>query len=164
MKLTAFFVLCSSLVALRVESAVCAAGVTTAEVASISDVLNLRSALNCTGGGVFDVAWYGTVAVNDTFYVPDGTDMTVTGYSSSSALDQDAGPTATVEGGYRTSFGLFRLSNNSVLSLNNLVLNGGYSTDVGGAIAALGASINIVDCTFRGNKADAGENDFVLVV
>lgn len=120
---------------------------------SSSDLQDLRSALNCTGAGQFDVVWFGTVAVDDTFYVPDGSDLAVTGFSSSSTLD----------GGHRTPFGFFRLHNNSALSLNNLVLNGGYSASYGGAVSAWGEglapgpisnTINIVDCTFRDNTAE----------
>lgn len=163
MRLGAFVALVSSLAAPPVESAACAAGVTSLEVYSSSDLQDLRAALDCTGGGRFDVAWFGTVAVDDTFYVPDGSDLTVTGSISNSTLD----------GGHRTPSGFFRLYNNSALSLNNLVLVGGYSTSHGGAVSAWGEgvspgpianTINIVDCTFRNNIAESGEKLFVPCV
>lgn len=171
-----FVVLVSSLAAPhQVHAAACAAGVTTLEVSSSSDVQSLRAALNCTGGAVIDVAWHGAVAVSDTFYVPDGSNLTVTGFSSGSALDGGSGPTATIDGGHRTPSGFFRLYNNSVLSLSNLVLDGGYSTSHGGAVGAYdediappGAIVNIVDvvdCTFYNNTAEAsGESGVARIL
>lgn len=170
LRLDILILLVSSRVAPQVESAACAAGIITLEISSSSDLENLHSVLDCTGGGVFDVSWYGTVAVNDTLYVPDGSDLTVTGFSSRSTLDEGSNPTATIDGGHRTPFGFFCLYNNSALTLNNLVLDGGYSTSNGGAVGALEEDldpgpiarfVNIVDCTLHNNTAESFGEGFV---
>lgn len=132
----------------------------TIEVSSTADAQHLSDALTCTGGGVFDVIWYGSVSINQTIEVPDGISLTITGsgFSSSLPLDRSAS-TATILGVKSTSqTGMFHVSGASTLNLDNLVLQGGYSDDNtgAGAVKAQGASgviqtVNVTDCHFKDN-------------
>lgn len=133
------------------------------DVNSTSDAEALVEALDCTGGGVFNVAWYGSVATNQTFHVTAGVSLIITGTNSSLfALDGHEGK-ATIAGDKITSqSGIFSLSADSSLTLDNLVLQGGKpAIDYGGgAIDAQGSAdanttVNVIDCLFTRNTGNS---------
>ncbi|CAB1102169.1 unnamed protein product [Ectocarpus sp. CCAP 1310/34] len=133
-----------------VESAACAAGVVQADVTSAADAEALVSMLSCTGGGVFDVQWTGSVPIAEPFNVSGGSSLTVTG-ASSSVLDDNSSGVAVVDG--QGNDGIFDVSGASTLSLNNLILAGGNSSTDGGAIHVTGADVFVTDCGFQNNSA-----------
>lgn len=153
------FSVAASLFPSGVDSAQCA-DTQTIEVASTADAWHLSDALNCTGGGVFDVTWYGSVSINETIQVSDGISLTVSGsgFSSKPPLDGDA-PTATIVGVKSTSeTGIFHVSGASSLTLDNLVIKGGRSnhTTGAGAVRAKGSAgviptVSVIDCHFMDN-------------
>lgn len=131
-----------------------AGGVNEVEVWSASDAQGLLDLLAYYRGGAIDVTWHGRVSVNDTFYVLDGTFLTVTGVhdasSSSTSIgsgdenvaDDSTAGAAVIDGGYNTSFGVFCVHNGSTLSLDNMVLEKGHSVQGG---AALSAGVEVFD-------------------
>lgn len=135
-----------------VESAACAAGIIQADVTSAADAEGLVSILSCTGGGVFDVQWTGSVPIAEPFNVSGGSSLTVTG-APSSVLDGNSSGVAVVDG--QGNDGIFDVSGASTLSLNNLMLAGGNSSTDGGAIHVTGADVFVTDCGFQNNSATA---------
>ncbi|CAM9198733.1 unnamed protein product [Ectocarpus sp. 8 AP-2014] len=148
------------------------------DVSTPDEAQELVCALNGTGGGVFYVSWRGRVAINETFFVPKGSSLIVTGASGASpgggnALDViDAEGTTTIfsvvgDGDPASSFprtpagdSRFRYGAPS-LTLVNMVLTGGMhpfhpgrqDDGGGGAIRALGAGVSTYNCTFRNNSS-----------
>lgn len=144
-----------------VESAECSN--TQMDVNSTADAEALVEALDCTGGGVFKVAWHGSVATNQTFHVTEGVSLTITGKQTSmSALDGHEGK-ATIAGDNITSqSGIFSISAASTLTLDNLVVQGGKpAIDYGGgAVDAQGSAdanttVNVIDCLFTHNTGNS---------
>ena len=99
----------------------------------------LAAATNCSGG-YFEVEWRGSVVVNRTIYIADGTMMNVTG----------ADPSAVMNG--NGSSQLFYVTNAS-LYLDSVGIIFGSSRN-GGAIAAVGSSLILTQTSFSGNHAD----------
>ena len=129
------------------------------DVVSTADAEALEETLKCTGGGEFNVAWYGRVTIQRAFEVAGGISLNVTGnYDSGLSID-DVRRTATIVGdrmNLRT--GMFLVSGASSLTLNNLVLQGGYSDTPyrAGAVEAQGTgdgkqTVNVFDCQFEDN-------------
>lgn len=154
-----------------VVSISCATSATVMTVASAADVQKLAAALECTGGGVFDVTWIGSIVIGDIIEVSGGSNLTVVGSGSpTSALNtESAGKNgaAVIDGGEIS--GIFNVSGPSTLNLYNLVLQGGNST-YGGAITgdffispnvSGGVTITAIDCSFLNNYASVkgGENN-----
>ena len=83
------------------------------DVATTDEARNLATALNCSGRGTFDVLWEGTVIVNETITLTDGSVVTVTGVGSGAIAD----------GGGITQ--LFTVSN-ATLYLADIGLENGY--------------------------------------
>lgn len=143
-----------------VESAPCAADVTEMGVTSTAGVQDVVDALNCTGGGMFNVTWYGTVAVEQTIEVTGGSQLTVEQASSDFSGD-DLDGVAVLDGGNLS--GIFYVSGGSMLTLVELVITGG-SSDLGGAVAAVSSSslemetnkVTAVDYVFMANIASIG--------
>lgn len=146
-----------------VDSAPCAASVTEMDVASTADVETLTEALTCTGGGIFNVTWHGTVTVPQMINVTGGSHLTVAQarLDSPSSTGEGLDENAVIEAG--TSSSLFLVSGGSVLTLVNLELRGGSSFK-GGAVAAVSDSaleldsnrLTAVGCTFTANTATVG--------
>lgn len=128
-------------------------------VTSTADAQDLSDALNCTGGGNFNVTWYGSVAITQTFEVADGISLNVTGSNRSSMALDDGIPPATIRGNELSSdVGMFYVSGASTLTLDNMVLQGVYSEKRrgSGAIEAQGSvnahlTVNVIDCLFTDN-------------
>ena len=136
------------------ETAPCSYHPVAVNVNSTSGVQGLINEINCTGEGVFDVTWYDTVQIEQTIAVSDQKSVTVTGSNSPTASTGESDPdepVATIDGGNTT--GLFRVSDGSILTLNNVVLNGGYSEDNGGAVTVSFGSLNVFGCAFANNQA-----------
>ena len=137
-------------------------------VSTPDEAQKLVRALNCTGGGIFEVTWSGRVPISETFVVPNGSSLTITGAEGASPVGGndvdviDAGGTTQIFsliGDDRddfkpspwTSFDSHThttssFSTSGALNLANLVLTGGQR-----GIQAFGSGVNIYNCTFRNN-------------
>lgn len=100
----------------------------------------LAKAVNCSGG-TFDVKWHGSILIDRTISIPEGTTVTVTGEGSG----------AEVKGGGKER--LFTVQN-AALHINGLVLIGGNAT-YGGAIAATHSNISFNHTSFIANIASS---------
>ena len=136
------------------ETAPCSSDPVAVNVNSTSGVQGLINEINCTGEGFFDVTWYGTVQIEQTIVVSDQKSVTITGSNSPTASTGESDPdepVATIDGGNTTE--LFWVSDGSILTLNNLVLNGGYSESNGGGVTVSSGSLNVFGCAFANNQA-----------
>lgn len=123
-------------------------------VTSTAKAAELATALNCSGGGSFDVLWEGSVFVQETLALTDGIEVTITG----------VGLDATADGNGATQ--LFTVVN-STLNLADIALQNGdgfsgdntLSSNNGGAIWASGPN-SVVSCSgttsFISNSASNG--------
>ena len=109
-----------------------------------TDVVTLRSVLNCTGGGEVQVDWAGRVAVDTPIAVLEGTFLSVTGDDSFAEVRPDS----SLADGTR----LFEVSQGSGLTLTRLTLSRG-SAGNGGAVFSQYANLTLKNCTFKGNVA-----------
>lgn len=119
------------------------------DVTTTAEATELATALNCSGGGSFDVLWEGTVLVEETFALTDGIVVTIAG----------VGLGAIVDGNGITQ--LFTVAN-STLNLADIGLANGHSSLAfkhGGAIWAAGVD-SVVACSgtiaFSSNSAYKG--------
>lgn len=113
-------------------------------VEDTAGAFRLAQAVNCSGGS-FDVAWIGSVVVEESIHVLEGTTLNVTG---------SADGTSVVDGGGQTS--LFKVDRGGgALHLSDLTVANG-NAEVGGALLAVGAIITLNDCMFLGNAAGTG--------
>lgn len=103
--------------------------------------LLLAQAVNCSGG-VFNVSWVGSVTVEETIRVCDGTVLSVEGAP-------DGGSPFFVNGAGEVS--LFHASGGT-LRLSGLSLVDGVGED-GGAIHVVDSELTLERCTFSGNNA-----------
>ena len=135
------------------ETAPCSSDPVAVNVNSTSGVQGLINEIS-TGEGFFDVTWYDSVQIEQAIVVPAQKSVTITGSNSPTASTGESEPNepvATIDGGNTT--GLFRVSDGSILTLNNVVLNGGYSEDNGGAVTVSFGSLNVFGCAFANNQA-----------
>ena len=132
------------------EPGVCPAGTISMNVATISELQTLMTAIKCTGEGVFNVTWIGRVPLVEAIDLRDGKNLTVTG--SISALADFS--SAVIDAGGAT--GIFTVYNESMLSLNSLVLQGGSSTNGTAVDARLSSSVIVHDCVFTNFVATNG--------
>lgn len=152
------------LIPAAVKAIFCDTHITKKNVTTTVEAHELVSALKCTGDGVFDVTWIGSVAINQRIDVSDGISLSISGFDSSSTVLGDDGPVISdAEVDARGSTGIFSVSGGSTLSLTSLTLRGGSSED-GGAVHVENPSpnsittspidtINAVDCKFFHNSA-----------
>ena len=139
-------------------------------VTDTAGVQDLVEALNCTGGGTFNVTWYGTVNVEQPIKVTGGSHLTVAQASSHSSrfAEHDFDQAAVIDGG--NSSGIFHVLDKSTLTLVKLELVGG-NAGVGGAVAAISSSsldidsniVTAVDCVFTGNAATYAGGEGLLM-
>lgn len=148
------------------QSAPCSSSPVTMDVATAADVQGLTANMTCTGEGVFDVTWYGSLGIEQTLVVSGQKSVHITGSSnlSTSTANPDPNePDAIINGGKTTR--IFLVSNGSTLTLNNLVVNGGYSEESGGGVAVLSsASLNVSGCAFTNNRAATSGGEAVICV
>ncbi|CAM9774589.1 unnamed protein product [Ectocarpus sp. 6 AP-2014] len=117
-------------------------------VGDSEQALALALAVNCSGGS-FEVEWVGTVVVNETIFVADGTVLTITGA---------AGSNAALDGNSATR--LFTVVN-AALHVSGINISHGASIS-GGAIAAGGSTLTFNQTKFIGNVA-SGNGGAVFV-
>lgn len=135
-------------------SAQSACGATQIEPIRVQDTAGvdiLRTAVNCTGGGVVEADWVGVIQVDAPITVGDGTFLSVTGGET---------VVAGVHGGGSPTR-LFKVSSGASLTLTGLKMSGG-SADGGGAIYSESAALTLNNCTFDGNFATNGSGGAVL--
>lgn len=144
------------------RSADCSITTLRVNVTSAEEVLNLVDELNCTGAGNFDVYWSGSIVISQSFNLPNGGSLSITGASRISALEDgssvDEAFVDVIDANDVT--GMFVLTGGSTLSCNNLVLTRGRRDLAnGGAINADSVNVtmeNIIglsDCKFLDNHA-----------
>lgn len=100
---------------------------------------SLAEAISCFTGQMFDVVWRGSVSIDRTIFISDGTTVNVTG----------EGLKAEVNGNWRMR--LFMVED-ATLHIDGLVLSNGNATN-GGAIAAMRSNVSLNQTVFRGNMA-----------
>lgn len=146
---------------LGVRAVSCPPKVYKLDVTTTADAHDLVSALECTGRGVFNVSWTGSIAISERIEVSNGISLSITGLSASSTVPDKESVISEAVVDARGSTGIFSVSGGSILSLANLVLKGG-SWELGGAIAVEQSyptnsstsinTVNAVDCTFLDNS------------
>lgn len=156
----------------RIQAASCPDGTVTVNLTSISDVQALTDAMNCSGGGNFDITIHGRLQIDQIIEVSEYKNVTVAGSPLSAAVSDissdpyAAGSTNLALGSTsdeyygvidaRNTTGIFLVSDGSTPTINNLVLVGGHSED-GGAIAVTSeSSLRVFDCAFTNNRASTG--------
>lgn len=119
----------------------CVADVQLLTVESTHDAYALAQALNCTGGGSFEVEWKGRVTLNDTISISNGTALSVLGYEGS-VIDGES------------ALQLFEVEA-ATLYLSGLELGNGSTETSGGAVSLTSASnLTVVNCTISSNSAE----------
>ena len=111
----------------------------------------LRTAVNCTGGGVVEATWVGVFLVDAPIAVAEGTFLSVTAEGTAAS--------GVVGDGSQTR--LFEVSSGAGLMLTRFKMSGG-SADGGGAIYSESAALTLDNCTFDGNVATDGNGGAVL--
>lgn len=110
-------------------------------VEDTAGAVRLAQAVNCSGGS-FDVSWIGSVMVEETIHVLEGTTLNITG---------SADGTSIADGGDQTP--LFKVDRGGgALHLSDMTLANG-NAEFGGALLAIDATITLIGCTFVGNFA-----------
>ena len=100
----------------------------------------LAEAVNCSGG-TFDVMWKGSITVETTIYVTNGTVLNITGVRDSSAVVMDGG----------LNVQLLTVIDAS-LYVSDVYFSSGSSV-VGGAITVAGSNVTLTRTSFFGNRA-----------
>lgn len=157
------------------ESAACSPSVVHMSVSTPDQAQELVSALNCTGGGEFNVSWSGTVAISQAFVVPRNSSLTITGAAGISPAGGNELDVVDAEG-ITTIIRITDVidkdptfkrspSGGSSLILASLILtggqvgDGGYMVGSGGAVQAFGSDISNSNCTFRNNSSSSSEGE-----
>ena len=109
-------------------------------VESTEQARALAAAVNCSGGS-FEVEWRGSVVIDETIHVLDGTVLTISGADTSAVIDGNA------------SSRLFTIVS-ATLHLRDVNITSGASV-AGGAIAAAGSVLTLNRTNFIGNSAEA---------
>ena len=117
-------------------------------VSDTAGALLLAEAVNCSGGS-FAVEWVGSVRVTKPITVSDDTVLEVSGATGGSSV---------MNGGGQNS--LFDVSYDGHLKISELTLVNGTG-DLGGALSVVYAVLQVNQCSFVGNAADAGGAIFV---
>ena len=139
------------------EITACLPGTISVNVTTNDDMHRLTDAMNCTGQGVFNVTLYSSVQVNRRIEVSNQkrVHITVSGFPTIRAEPRDNELLSAFPDAGTTS-GIFLVSNQSTLSINALVLEGGYAEDGGGVAVLASSSLHAFACTFKNNSAAAG--------
>lgn len=137
-------------------------------VEDTAGALQLAQAVNCSGG-IFEVSWVGSVTVEETIRVLDGTQLSVVGTPDGLSFVDGGGETSL----FHVSNGTLRLSTlslvdgigeeggainaaDSVLTAENCTFSNNAGIVFGGAIFAINSNMTAEYCTFSGNTADLG--------
>lgn len=115
-------------------------------VEDTAGAVRLAQAVNCSGGS-FDVTWIGSVTVEETIHVGEGTTVNVTGSSDGTSVADGASQTSQ-----------FNLDGGGVLHLSDLTLVNGRAEagSGGGALLAADAAVTLTRCAFVDNSAEFG--------
>eukprot|EP00903_Cladosiphon_okamuranus_P011974 g11246.t1 len=108
----------------------------------------LAEAVDCSGGA-FEVSWVGSVAVEQTILVPDGTVLSIVGLPDGSSVVDGAGEVQL----FQVHRGALRLSGLSLVNGTN---------GVGGSIIAINSVVNASECEFSDNTASEGGAMYAL--
>ena len=139
------------------EAVPCPFGTVSFNVTTTDDVNNLADLLDCSGQGVFNITWYASLRTRQSIEVSNQKNVTINGSEfptirSGKYIKDDTG--ASIDLG-RTA-NIFSVVNGSTLSLNKVVLEGGYSEE-GGAVDVRSSSyLYVVNCGFTNNSAVNG--------
>lgn len=140
-----------------IDAAPCPAGTVALDVATTADLQTLRDELACTGHGEFSIVWNTSLQIEQMIDVSDQKNVTITGSGFPilrGTLDHDNGAGASYANGSVT--GMFSVSEESILRLDDLVLEGGNAQE-GGAISVISSSaLYVSGCTFANNSASKG--------
>ena len=119
------------------------------DVASSNDLVIFMDNIKKDEKRVFNVTWYGRQQVGERITVSSGTNVTITGVTL-----PGADPAVANDAGIAT--GMFFVHGGSILSLRNLMLDGGDAED-GAAISVVeNGVVNVFDCAFTNNIASNG--------
>ena len=135
----------------------CPSGTFSANLTTPADVQSLADAMNCSGQGVFNATLYGSVQIQQRIEVSNNKIMYIagSGFPAILAAPRDNAESSDVPDAGNTT-GIFLVSGGSTLTMNALILEGGYSED-GGAVAVLSSSyLYARGCSFRNNNAATG--------
>lgn len=127
----------------KAQATPCEAGVTTRNVTSTADALELSDALRCSGPAEFEIDWVGEALLTRTIAVSNGSSVKVMGRGAGEAV---------IDGGGAVR--LFEVNEGSTLELNRVSLVGGFSSGDGGAVhLAADSRLSVVNCSFVENIA-----------
>ena len=137
------------------EVAPCPSDTVSVNLAATEDIQRLTDAMNCSGGGEYNVTWSNSLQLESRIKVSTGKHVTITGSSKTPTVT--AAPHHTHDNisivDVGDISGIFLVSDNSTLTIHKMVLDGGYSED-GGAVAVISSSyLNVIDCVFTNNNA-----------
>ena len=111
--------------------------------------LQLAAATNCSGGA-FNVSWVGSVTVEDTIRVADGTTLSVVGTPDGSSIVSGTGQGS-----------LFEVIGGTLLLSGLSLANGNGASSGGGGIYAVDSVLAIDVCAFEDNVGDFGGGIFL---
>ena len=139
------------------DSALCPPVTPAITITSKGDVQNLTDALACEGEGHFNITWYSSVTIEERIELFDRKNVTVTG--ASSPLFVGGLGDYNVDGvviDAASGTGIFSVSDESTLRLNNLVLEGGNAENGGAVDVRSSSALFAFDCIFLNNNASNG--------
>lgn len=140
-------------------------------VEDTAGALGLAEAINCSDGA-FEVSWVGSVTVEQTIRVPDGTVLSIVGLPDGSSIVDGAGEVRLfeVERGTLQLSGLSLVNGtsayggsiyafDSIVTASGCEFTGNVASE-GGAIYGLDSVLNATDCEFTRNVAGTGGGYF----
>lgn len=122
----------------------CSEGITTLNVSTAAEAVELSDSLNlCSGSGQFEVNWSGNVLLSQTITVSNRISLRVTG----------VGDEAVIDGG--DAIGLFDVNNGPMLLLDGVSLIGGSGVD-SGRVGLSSSTLGAANSSFVGNSGSEG--------
>lgn len=153
MKLNVFAVMAAGFLAwftAGAESAPCLATTIFMNVTTTAELQNMITTVNCTGEGMFEVSWTGSLQLGQAIELSDYKQLIITGSNPVLTVL----PSAAVDAGSTT--GIFRVSNGSTLILKHLLLEGGASEKGAAVDARSFSSVHVTGCAFTNNNSTIG--------
>lgn len=137
----------------------CPSNTISIDISTAGDIQVLADALNCTGDGVYKVTLSSSLRIERRIEVANQKDVTIigSGYPTLRGAQQTTNEiiNSAIDAGGTS--GIFLVSSGSTLSINHMVLDGGYSENGGGAVAVVSSSaLQVFDCVFSSNVARIG--------
>lgn len=139
---------CTAFIIQTALSATCPSGIVTLDVKTSSDVQTVINEVNCTGPGNFNITWHSSLQIEQRIDVFNHKNITVngSGHPRIRAAPMDANDV-------ESSNGLFSVSDESILRLSHLTLDGGNASFGGAVSMSSSSSLFLVGCTFASNHA-----------